>query len=82
MPSRPLTIGVILLAGALATVAQDRPVDDRATATVLRPARVFDGETMHDGWAVRVAGNRIEAVGPAASIATGGARVVDLAGLR
>ena len=38
-----------------------------APATLLRPARVFDGEAMHEGWAVRVRGERIEAAGPAAS---------------
>src|SRR5581483_1947145 len=31
---------------------------------VVKPARVFDGETMHEGWAVRVRGDRIDAVGP------------------
>ncbi len=45
---------------ALAAFAQD--------ATVLKPARVFDGETSHEGWAVRVRDARIEAAGPAASI--------------
>jgi imidazolonepropionase-like amidohydrolase len=50
------------------------------SATVLRPAQVFDGETLHSGWAVRVKGNRIEAVGPSASIETSGAKVVDLPG--
>jgi imidazolonepropionase-like amidohydrolase len=49
-------------------------------ATVLRPARVFDGESLHEGWAVRVNGDRIEAAGPAASIDTAGATVVDLPG--
>ncbi len=49
--------------------------------TVLRPARVFDGNAMHEGWAVRVSGTRIEAAGPSASIDTAGAQVVDLAGL-
>jgi imidazolonepropionase-like amidohydrolase len=49
--------------------------------TVLRPARVFDGETMRTGIAVRVNGNRIEAIGPAAGIDTAGAKVVDLPGL-
>jgi imidazolonepropionase-like amidohydrolase len=49
--------------------------------TILRPARVFDGEAMHDGWAVRVAGTRIEAVGPVASVGSANAQVVDLAGL-
>jgi len=49
-------------------------------ALVLRPARVFDGEAMHDGWIVRVRGNRIEAAGPAADVDSSNARVVDLAG--
>jgi imidazolonepropionase-like amidohydrolase len=48
--------------------------------TVLRPARVFDGEAMHEGWAVRVNGNRIEAAGPAKDVAIAGVRVVDLPG--
>src|SRR5438067_2200180 len=48
--------------------------------TVLRPARVFDGETLHEGWAVRVRGDRIEAAGAAASIDTAGAKVIDLPG--
>jgi imidazolonepropionase-like amidohydrolase len=48
--------------------------------TVLRPARVFDGESLHEGWAVRVKGERIEAAGPAAGIDAAGAKVVDLAG--
>ncbi|HEY0108650.1 MAG TPA: amidohydrolase family protein [Fibrella sp.] len=49
--------------------------------TLLRPARVFDGEAMHEGWAVRVRGDKIDAVGPAASL-TGGnsvsATIIDL----
>jgi len=49
--------------------------------TVLRPARVFDGEAMQEGWAVRVRGERIEAAGPAAGIDTTGATVMDLPGL-
>jgi len=48
--------------------------------TALRPARVFDGDALHDGWAVRVKGDRIDAVGPAASIAADGAKAIDLAG--
>ncbi len=46
---------------------------------VLKAARTFDGETMHEGWAVRVKGERIEAAGPSATIDTTGAKVVDLA---
>lgn len=48
--------------------------------TVLRPDRVFDGETTHEGWAVRVKGDRIESAGPAVSIDTVGAKVVELPG--
>ena len=44
----------------------------RPRVTILKPARVFDGEAMHEGWAVRVKGDRIDAVGPAASVAAAG----------
>ncbi len=47
---------------------------------VLQSARVFDGETLHEGWAVRVKGERIAAAGPAAGIDLTGAKVVELAG--
>jgi imidazolonepropionase-like amidohydrolase len=60
------------------------PAATRQAATpqpvVLKPARVFDGEVMHEGWAVRVKGDRIEAAGPAADVATPGAAVTELAG--
>jgi imidazolonepropionase-like amidohydrolase len=49
-------------------------------AMLLKPARVFDGEAMHQGWAVRVAGDHIEAAGPAATVDAAGAKVVELAG--
>jgi imidazolonepropionase-like amidohydrolase len=78
---------VALLASSAALVARPAgaqpaaaPAD--ATPLLLRPDRVFDGEgTPHAGWAVLVQGQRIAAVGPAASLAVpAGARVVDLAG--
>jgi imidazolonepropionase-like amidohydrolase len=53
---------------------------DAETVTVLRPARVFDGESMHEGWAVRVRGDRIEAAGPAAAVAAAGATTIDMPG--
>jgi len=53
---------------------------ENETVTVLRPARVFDGESMHEGWAVRVRGDRIEAAGPAAGIAAPGAAAIDMPG--
>ncbi|MGH9411885.1 MAG: amidohydrolase family protein [Vicinamibacterales bacterium] len=48
--------------------------------TAIRPARVFDGTAMHEGWAVRVHGDRIEAAGPAAGVDTAGATVIDMPG--
>jgi len=48
--------------------------------TILKPARVWDGETMHEGWSVRVKGERIDAVGPESATAAAGARVIDLPG--
>lgn len=47
---------------------------------LLKPARVFDGETMHEGWAVRVKGERIEAAGPAGSVDASGAQTIELPG--
>ncbi len=48
---------------------------------ILRPARVFDGEALHEGWAVRVKGERIDAVGTPESLATAGATVISLPGM-
>ena len=50
----------------------------QASPVVLKAARVFDGEGIHEGWAVRVSGQRIEAAGPAASVETAGAKTIDL----
>ncbi|HEX2719265.1 MAG TPA: amidohydrolase family protein [Gemmatimonadaceae bacterium] len=50
--------------------------------TVLRPARVFDGNEMHEGWVVVVRGERIERAGPPAQAnVPADARVVDLPGM-
>lgn len=52
--------------------------------TLLRPARVWDGEsdTAREGYVVLVAGDKVQAVGPEASVATpAGTKVVDLPGL-
>ena len=70
---------VVLVVAAVGGIrAQGQAAD--TTAVLLRPARVFDGAAMHEGWAVRVVGDRIDAAGPSASIDAGNARVVDLAG--
>jgi imidazolonepropionase-like amidohydrolase len=49
-------------------------------ATVLRPARVFDGEFTHAGWAVRVRGDRIEEAGPSDRVRSDDAELADLPG--
>jgi imidazolonepropionase-like amidohydrolase len=53
---------------------------DSTKTTLLRPARVFDGMEMHEGWTVLVRGERIVAAGPASSVATGTSTVIDLPG--
>ena len=46
---------------------------------LLKPARVFDGVVMHEGWQVVVKGNRIEATGDASTVTVPrGAVVIDL----
>lgn len=67
---------VVLLLAALAAplLAQTGP-----GTFILKAVRTFDGETMHEGWAVRVKGDRIEATGPVSGIDTSGAQVIDLA---
>src|SRR5689334_22689437 len=66
------------------TAQRARPAaqaDANATITLLKPARVFDGEAMHEGWVVRIKGDRIDAAGPAASVtAAADAKTIDLAG--
>jgi len=49
--------------------------------TLLRPSRVFDGETLHQDWVVLVRDNRIEAAGPASEVdAPRGTVQIDLPG--
>ncbi len=58
------------------------PVIAAQDSIVLRPAHVFDGESLHDGWVVVVSGDRIVSVGPASSVATPpGAEEISLQGL-
>jgi imidazolonepropionase-like amidohydrolase len=49
---------------------------------LLKPAQVFDGESMHPGWAVVIRGDRIENVGPIGNIQPpAGAKSIDLSGM-
>jgi imidazolonepropionase-like amidohydrolase len=68
-----------LLAGT-STFSQGRGSTVPTAAMLLKPARVFDGDVMHEGWAVLVHGTQIEAAGPIASINAGNATIVDLPG--
>jgi len=68
----------LLLLFPLIVSAQRRPAREPGQATVLKPSRVFDGETMHEGWSVRVLGDRIEAAGP--NVDASGAKVIELPG--
>lgn len=54
------------------------------TVYLLKPAHIFDGESaqLHDGWAVLVRGEKIEAFGPASEIkAPAEAKVIELPGM-
>ena len=79
---RRVAIVVTAFLGALAagvSGSQGRGGGGSQTVYVLKPARVFDGETMHDGWTVVVRGQRIEAAGPASSTTPpAGAETIDL----
>ena len=75
-----LALPLALFAQGQATRPDAGQLSRDAAVSLLRPARVFDGDTMHEGWAVRVRGDRIEAVGPAAGVNAVGATVVDLPG--
>ena len=74
-----VAVSVVLVSGSLVATQGRAGGQASAAVTVLRPARVFDGEAAHDGWVVVVRGARIEAAGPAASVAVpAGARTIDL----
>src|SRR4051812_44250826 len=75
---RVLCVAALLIQGVVFAQGPRKPLEG---VTVLRPARVFDGDAMHEGWAVRVEGDRIQAVGPAANLSSAGATIVDLTGL-
>ena len=73
-PLLPMRLLILFLLLPFLTAAQMPP------ATLLRPAAVFDGETLHSGWQVLVTGDQITAAGPNLT-APAGAQTVDLAGL-
>ena len=67
--TRSLLLAVLLMGAAPA----------EADSLLLKPARVFDGTKVHQGWSVLVEGDRISAAGPDVS-APATARVIELPG--
>jgi imidazolonepropionase-like amidohydrolase len=75
---------LLLCLALLLPFQTQRPVPAPETVYLLKPARVFDGESaqLHDNWAILVRGEKIEAVGPTSTInAPANAKVIELAGL-
>lgn len=55
--------------------------DKSATVYLLKPARVFDGQELREGWAVLIRGEKIEAAGSTSEIkAPAEAKTIDLPG--
>lgn len=89
----PLRRTLLLATLAAAVLATSTPAFGQAARgsesaapapVLLRPARVWDGEgeAAREGYVVLVVGDKVQAVGPAASVkAPAGAKVVDLPGL-
>ena len=74
---------ILITAALVAMLGSSAPGAALQTAGtyVLRPDRVFDGESMHTGWIVVVRGSRIEQVGPGPfGTAPKDATTIDLAG--
>jgi len=72
-----LTVAAALMIVAPSAAQRGQSAAAADAITILKPARVWDGDAMHEGWSVRVKGERIDAVGPEA-VAAAGARIIDL----
>ncbi len=65
----------LAIGGGSAAIQSTAP----ASVYLLKPARVFDGEQLHENWAVLVRGEKIEAVGPTNEVkAPAEAKVIEL----
>jgi imidazolonepropionase-like amidohydrolase len=74
-----ITLALILVGSVEPT--QSSTQTQTETVYLLKPARVFDGETLHEGWAVLVRGEKIEAAGPTSSVnAPANATIIDMPG--
>src|SRR5688572_4347584 len=75
---------LFLCLALLLPIQAQRVAPASETVYLLKPARVFDGESsqLHENWAILVRGRKIEAAGPISTIkAPAGAKVIELAGL-
>jgi imidazolonepropionase-like amidohydrolase len=77
---RFMTVAVLVFVLPIVGAGQGPPQPPLAGPSLVVADRVFDGEQMHTGWAVRVQGTRIDAVGPAATLGTPGVRRIELRG--
>ena len=75
-------MAAIAVAAAVPAISRAQQLPSAPAGTILlRPARVFDGTDVHDGWTVLVRGEKIERAGPAAQVvAPSDARIIDLPG--
>jgi imidazolonepropionase-like amidohydrolase len=74
---------ILVVAFVIGPAAQTQTPATKQTVHLLKPARVFDGESaeLHDGWVVLIRGEKIEAVGPAREVkAPADAKIIDLPG--
>ncbi len=79
-----LALSATLMPPSQSAEAQTPTTKPAEAVYLLRPARIFDGESaqLQVGWVVLVRGEKIDAVGPASEIKTpAGASVVELPGL-
>jgi imidazolonepropionase-like amidohydrolase len=79
-----LLVALVSPFAPLASSAQTQTPQPPETVYLLKPAHIFDGESaqVHDGWAVLVLGEKIEAVGPINQInAPANAKIIELPGL-
>ncbi|HQX83420.1 MAG TPA: amidohydrolase family protein [Vicinamibacterales bacterium] len=80
---RQIGMCAVMALGAIAAVGGTQAAPPQATAQeyLLKPARVFDGNRVREGYVVHVRGERIIAAGPEAEVKAPGAEVMDLPGM-
>jgi hypothetical protein len=74
-----VAFGVLCIAAGITGASRARDAQPSGPALVIRNARVFDGERVHDNASVVVRGGRIAAIGASVDVPAG-ATVIDGAG--